>query len=71
MKKTQLSEIKNLEIKSLLVKAKEIRKDMSELNLKKDVKDVKSIFKKRKDLAKVLTVLRQKQLLESLKEEAL
>lgn len=68
MKKTQFAEIKNLEIKALLVKRSEIKNMMTEIKLKKDVKDVKSIFKKRKDLAQVLTVLRQKQLLEALKE---
>lgn len=68
MKKTQFAEIKNLAIKSLYIKANEMRKDMSNLKLKKDAKDIKSIFLKRRDLAKVLTVLRQKQLMESLKE---
>lgn len=68
MKKHKFNEIKNLEVKTLLVKALEIRKDISDLKLKKQVKDTKSIFKLKKDLAKVLTVLNQKKLIENLKD---
>jgi large subunit ribosomal protein L29 len=68
MKKAEYSEIKNLDVKALIAKAKEINKDLTELKLKKDVKDIKSGFKKRKDLARVLTVLRQKQLIVNLGE---
>ena len=69
MKKTNLAEIKNLEIVQLLVRHKELIKELSDLKLKKDVKDIKSGLKLRKDLARVLTVLNQKKIIESLKKE--
>ena len=69
MKKTNLAEIKNLEIVQLLVRHKELIKELSDLKLKKDVKDIKSGLKLRKDLARVLTVLNQKKLIENLKKE--
>ena len=69
MKKNDLIQIKALDLKELGVKAKSLKADIASLvvdkNMKK-LKDIKSISKKRKDLAQVLTVLRQKQLLEQL-----
>jgi len=69
MKKTNLAEIKNLEIVQLTLKFKDLSKELSELKLKKDVKDIKSGLKLKKDLARVLTVLNQKKLIENLKKE--
>ena len=69
MKKTNLAEIKNLEIVQLLVRHKDLIKELSDLKLKKDVKDIKSGLKLKKDLARVLTVLNQKKIIESLKKE--
>lgn len=69
MKRTELTQIKGLTIKELIDKAKSIKKGIGDLviDLKmKKLKDTRAIFKKRKDLAQVLTVLRQKQLLEEL-----
>lgn len=69
MKKNELNLLKGLPIKELAEKGKKLRKEIYDLvidkNMKK-LKDTKSVFKKRKDLAKVLTILRQKQLLNEL-----
>lgn len=59
MKRNELVQIKSLDIKELIEKVKSFRKDLADL-------DVKAISKKRKDLAQVLTVMRQKQLLAEL-----
>ena len=72
MKKNEFVQIKALSIKELAIKAKDLRQEISnliiDLNMKK-LKDTKSVFKKRKDLAQVLTVLRQKELLEQLESK--
>ena len=69
MKKNDLTQIKGLDAKELRGKVKTITKEMADLvmdkNMKK-LKDVKLIYKKRKDLAQVLTILRQKELLAKL-----
>ncbi len=69
MKKNDLTDIKALEIKTLRDRAKKVKSEIADLILDKNMsklKDLKSISKKRKDLAQVLTVLRQKELLEEL-----
>ena len=68
MKKTNLTEIKNLEIAQLLIKFKDGSKELSDLKLKKDLKDIKSGYKLKKDLARILTILNQKRLIKDLKE---
>lgn len=69
MKKRELTQIKGLAVKELILKAKAIKGEIANLvidkNMKK-LKDTRSIFKKRKDLAQILTIIRQKQLLEEL-----
>lgn len=69
MKKNELTQIKGLDIKELREKSKLLKKEITDLvmdkNMKK-LKDVKVISKKRKDLAKVLTVLKQKEILSQL-----
>lgn len=71
MKRQQLIQIKGLSLKELKEKAKALKSEIADLvmdkNMKK-LKDLKTIFKKRKDLAQVLTVLRQKQMLEELEK---
>jgi ribosomal protein L29 len=73
MKKNEFLQIKGLESKELLLKVKDLKKEIDSLvmdkNMKK-LKDLKSIFKKRKDLAQILTVIRQKDLLVKLENEA-
>lgn len=69
MKRTELTQVKGLSIKELAERSKQLKRELAglviDLNMKK-LKDIKTVFKKRKDLAQVLTVLRQKQLLEEL-----
>ena len=69
MKKNEFVIVKGLSLKELSVKIKSLKKEIAELTLDKNMKklkDLKSIFKKRKDLAQVLTVFTAKQLLEKL-----
>lgn len=73
MKRNELVQIKDLDIKELIEKVKSFRKDLADLVLDKNsskLKDVKVISKKRKDLAQILTVIRQKQLLVELESKA-
>lgn len=66
MKKNELIQIKGLDIKELKVKEKTLKKEIANLvmdkNMKK-IKDLKSVSKLRKNLAQVMTVIRQKELL--------
>ncbi len=66
MKKNDFVQIKGLDLKELGLKVKTIKMEIANLivdkNMKK-MKDLKTIFKKRKDLAQILTVLKQKQVL--------
>ncbi len=69
MKKNDLNQIKALSVKELFDKAKLIRKELAEVVFDKNMnklKDLKAVSKKRKDLAQVLTVMKQKELLEQL-----
>lgn len=66
MKRNDFLEIKNLNIESLVEKIKVLKKEVDGLVFDKNIgklKNLKSISKKRKDVAQMLTVLRQKQLL--------
>ncbi len=69
MKKNDFIQIKALDLSELKQKAKTLKLEIEDVvmdkNMKK-LKDLKTIFKKRKDLAQVLTVARQKQLLAEL-----
>lgn len=70
MKKNDLQEIKKLDEKALIAKAVLLKQEVSSLVLDKNtnvLKDSRKIFKVRKDLAQILTVLRQKQLLSELR----
>ncbi|MBI3109726.1 50S ribosomal protein L29 [Candidatus Daviesbacteria bacterium] len=69
MKKNELNQIKGLSVQELFAKAKILRKEIEDAVLDKNMnklKDTKLVFKKRKVLAKILTIIRQKQLLEEL-----
>ena len=66
MKRQDLTDTKALDIKSLAGKAKTFNQEIAEMVLQKNMnslKDSKSINKKRKDLAQVLTIMKQKELL--------
>lgn len=72
MKRNDLQNIKKLEINSLNEKINQLIKEIVNLIMDKSMnklKDKKVIFRKRKDLAQVLTILRQKQLVEELESK--
>lgn len=69
MKRNEFIDIKNLDQKALLAKVLQLKDEIADLVLDKNLsklKDLKSISKKKKDLAQILTVVKQKQLLEKL-----
>lgn len=64
MKKQDLMEIKQLDVVSLLKKSKAIKEEITGLVMDKNrnqLKDLKGVAKKRKDLAQILTVMKQKE----------
>ena len=74
MKKTELKEIKGLEIKDLIARVKKAQQDLAEAFMArsegaKGSKDIKAIFKKRKDIAQMLTILRQKELVREIESK--
>lgn len=72
MKKQEFIQIKGLDIKELGVKVKALREEMANLELDKNMKklkNLKEISKKKKELAQILTVIRQKQLLVQLESK--
>lgn len=69
MKKKELIQIKGLSIKELKDKVKALKKEIADLNMDKNMnklKDLKMISKKRKEVAQVLTLVKQKELLTQL-----
>jgi ribosomal protein L29 len=65
--KFDITNIKNMDTKSVFATAKQMRLDIADLMIDKNMnklKDLKSIDKKRKDLARTLTILNQKKALE-------
>ena len=73
MKKNEFVQIKGLDLKELNIKIKVLREEIANLVLDKNMKklkDLKMIFKKRKELAQILTVVRQKELLVQLESRS-
>ncbi len=73
MKKNEFAIIKGLDLKELKIKLKALKKEIADLTLDKNMKklkDLKSISKKRKDLAQISTVFSAKQLLAKLESKA-
>lgn len=69
MRRNDLLKIKQLDQKELIDKVRNLQSDIADLIVDKNMgklKDVRTVYKKRKNLAQVLTVLRQKQLLQEL-----
>lgn len=69
MKKNGLTQIKGLDLKELRLKVKALKTEVADLVLDKNMKklkDLKIISKKKKDIAQILTVIRQKELLAEL-----
>ncbi|MDD2822720.1 MAG: 50S ribosomal protein L29 [Candidatus Daviesbacteria bacterium] len=72
MKKNDFAEIKKMEVKVLSSKALKIKEEIANLVIDKNMNkmpNLKSIKFKRNELAKILTVLQQKQLMESLEKQ--
>lgn len=73
MKKNELTKIKALDLKELTQKIKRVKGEIASLvmdkNMKK-LKDIKMVIKKRRDLAQILTIMRQRQMLEELESES-
>ncbi len=68
MKRNDLKEIKTLEINDLRLKIKEAKNKLAEIIMEKSestkgAKNVKVFFIKRKDIAQMMTVLKQKEML--------
>lgn len=71
MKKTNLAEVKKTEVSQIRSKLKHIMLETQKMKLDKAVNkltDLKSISKRRKDIAQMFTILRQKELLAKLEE---
>ncbi len=69
MKKQEFVQIKGLDLKELKVKIGSLNQEIADLTLDKNMKklkDLKMVSKKKKELAQVLTVTRQKELLNQL-----
>lgn len=66
MKKNEFAQVKGLDIGQLKEKAKVLKKEIADLVIEKNMKklkDLKMVYKKKKDLAKILTVVKQKEML--------
>lgn len=66
MKRSELTQIKGLDLKELRLKFKTLKDEIANLVMEKNMKklkDLKQVSKKRKDLAQVLTIIRQKELI--------
>lgn len=66
MKRNDLTDTKALDIKTLKGKAKNLKEEIAEMVMQRNMsslKDTKSISKRRKDLAQILTILTQKEYL--------
>lgn len=69
MKRNEFVQIKGLDLKELRAKIKGLKDEIANLTLDKNMKklkDLKMISKKKKDQAQILTVMRQKELLQEL-----
>lgn len=72
MRKNDFAQVLELDVKSLKLKVKTFREELQSLIFDKSqnkLKDKKAIFKKRKDLARVLTVIAQKELVAELEKK--
>lgn len=74
MKKQDFVQVKGLDLKELKTKTISLRKEIADLTLDKNMKklkDLRTISKKKKEMARVLTVIRQKELLEELETKTI
>ncbi|MDD5415570.1 MAG: 50S ribosomal protein L29 [Candidatus Daviesbacteria bacterium] len=66
MKKNDFLQIKGLDVRELKVKARTLKEEIANLTLDKNMKklkDLKMVSKKKKELAQILTIIKQKELL--------
>lgn len=71
MKKNELTTVKNLDISQLKEKAKALKKEIADLTLDKNMKklkDLRMVSKKRKEIAQLLTLIKQKEIIGKLEE---
>lgn len=69
MKKKEFIQIKGLDLKELKVKLNGLRTDIANLTMDKNMKklkDLKMISKKKKEIAQILTLMKQKELIVAL-----
>lgn len=69
MKRTDFAELKNLDLKVLVTKIMQAKEELDGLVLDKNMKklkDVNAVSKKKKDIAQMLTVVKQKKLIDQL-----
>lgn len=74
MKKQEYTLIKGLDVKELTSKLKILKQEIADLVLDKNMKklkDLKMISKKKKELAQILTVIKQKELLVELETKTM
>lgn len=72
MKKNDFVQIKELDLKELKLKVKTLTEEIISLTLDKNMKklkDLKTISKKKKEVAQILTVIRQRELLAQLESK--
>lgn len=72
MKKNELAEIKKMDLKALLIKAKKSQGELLDLVMDKNMNKVtnkKGAKNKRREIAQILTVVKQKQLIGQIEEE--
>lgn len=72
MKKNDLIKTKGLDLKELREKIKTLKMEIANLVLDKNMKkmkDLKAIFKRRKDLAQIFSVIKEKELLQELESK--
>ncbi len=70
--KFDITTIRNMDIKSIFATAKTLRDEIADLMVDKNLKrlkDLKSVQKKRKELARTMTIFNQKKVLVALEEE--
>ena len=68
----KLIELKNMDNKALLLKVMQAKKELADLILDKNMKklkDLTAVSKKKKDVAQMLTVIKQKQLIGQLEKK--
>ena len=73
MKKQEFAQIKRLDLKELKSKVKTLQDEIASLVLDKNMKklkDLKMVSKKRKERAQILTLIKQKELLQELESSA-